>query len=379
MVVREHRSPQVHTRSRTIDSDHDRQRLIERARQAQRTGPNRLLPVYGHRGKLLAWVASSLSKSIAIEHEPWMLEHRDRWGRLFGMEGVDDVIEAVLAGRFKFTKWDKTIYNGGIATRRWMHLFGVAGQPGAADFGGAARTARLRSDATDYGIRHGGNVSPMRKHLVAIGMRLGTAITLGESASLILYDLVATYDQCDVSASSQNMNNGIPPDRYCGAGEPGLDIMVVSTGINGNRVYTSLTYTSDTGTAPEGAAALGSNLQTVFTSAVPGPGDPWISAIEMSGSLSVLTMPLRAGDQGVKQIDQYQMSGTDVGASIAFLLGRPLATIPVQNGDVYAHLDLVKQTGEAPVILDGACLTFAANNGSLGGQYGGHIMTTWKA
>jgi hypothetical protein len=373
-------APSVRTRSKTRESDHDRERAIWQALQGARcSGNDRLLPVY-FRGRRIAWVASDLERYVVLRHESWMDKHVDRVGRLFGWTRIDHIIrDSTQFGQACVRMWSKNIYNSGLLTPRWHHLHGVAGNPGANTFAGTALQSKRHSDALDMGIDHGGNVSPMVKFLLGGGARIGATGTFAETALFLLYDLVVSYDQCGFVAGSQSMSTTAGVNdalRYVGTNDPGLVIMPMTTAANGNIAYTSLAYTSDTGTAPEGAAAVTTSLQTVFTSAAPTAGDQWVSAIEYSGSHSMLSIPLRAGDTGVKQIDSFTM-GTTVAGQIAFLLGGPLGWFPVHGGDYYHPMDFVKITTEEPVILDGACLTWVMHSVSLNQVFSGHLNFAW--
>lgn len=355
----------------------DRERAIKTACRAA-VGQPRLLPVVSG-GRTLAWVGGRRgSRDVGVvEHKPWMLRDVDDIGRWCGYTSIDDLIqESTQNGKALPISWQKNMYAGGLATPRWSHLWGVAGDPGNGTFAGTARTAVQHSDA-DYGaILHGGNVSPDTKHLLASVVRLAGGATVTECACLLLYDMVISYDQCDYVNSLQTMDNTLTAQRYVGASEPGLQIYGVTTGINGNVGYSNIAYTSDTGTAPEGVSAITTSLQSAFTSVTPTNARQWISSFEYSGSVSVLDVALRAGDQGVKQIDSYTCSATNAGA-FAFVLGYPIAWIPINGSDYPMTTDFVKQIPSVPRIRDGACLTFAAHSVSLNGMFTGGLQVGW--
>ena len=371
--------PSIRTRSKTRESDHDVDRAIQSALVAARfSGNDRVLPVY-HRGRRVAWISSTWDAYAVIRHEPWMNKHVDRIGRLFGWTKIDHIIrDSTQFGQACLRMWSKVMYNGGLATR-WCHLHGVAGNPGANTFTNTARLSVRHSDVLDMAIDHGGDVSPNVKFLLGGGARLSTIGTFSDTNVFLLYDLVVSYEQCTATGSSQSMSTTAGVNdalRYVGTNDPGLIIMPMTQGVGSNVGYSAIAYTSDTGTAPEGAAAVVTGLQTAFTSASPGPGDQWVSALEYTGSQSLLSVPLRAGDNGVKQIDAYTMGGA-AGDVITFLLGGPIGWYPVQAGDFYHPMDHVKITTEEPVILDGACLTWASFAFSLSNSYDGHLNFAW--
>lgn len=368
-----HIAPAIHTESKVRHGDREKQHAIKACMRAA-FGNDRLLPVWFN-GRRIAWVGSDFDRGVMIEHRPWMDRDVDRFGRLFGNTRVDDIFaNKTVSGRAKHVMWNKSCLTSNAT--RWCFQNSVAGDPGPTLFNGTANTSRRHSDALDAtAIRHGGNVSPLVKRMQAGGFRVG-ATGGADNNVLVPFDLVVSYDQHVTSASLQSMSTTSGSNdalRYVGAGDPGLAIMCAATGANGSVGF-SLAYTSDTGTAPEGAAAITANMQTCFTSIAPTSTDQTVSALEYSGSNSILCVPLRVGDTGAKQIDS--VTGTGTGATLAWLLGYPYGYMHANN-DTMGVFDFLKETGEEPIVLDGACISLAIYSLSGSNKYGGWFEFEW--
>lgn len=352
--------------SKTVLSAHDRQRLITRAARAA-VGIPTPLPVMAY-GKTIGWVQGS---------------RRSQRTRVLecGFPTVDDVIrEMTRNNKAHFLTWHKCITSGGLATPDWHHLFAVAGDPGPGSFGSTAKTFVPHSDLSAGAMFHGSNVNPDTKHMLSAFIRLaGANPSTAEQACFLVYDLVGTYDQCDFASTSQTLTTGTTPGvdypaRYVSAGEEGLQIYPVTTGANGNAVYTNIIYTDNEGTATQSAVVAG--LQSVFTGNAPTATNQWPSAAEYSGSLSALDIPLAVGDSGVRKLESYQF-GSSIAGAFSLVLAKPITMLPTQGGDWTSVWDFVMQIPSTYQIKDGACLTLAVHSVSLGGMYTGGFQVAW--
>jgi hypothetical protein len=352
----------AHTESKTRSSDHDKLRVAQFvARNA--FGVSRLMPIL-HRGRVFAWCGWSWLEhcSYVFHHKPWMQTQIDRNGLLCGFNSVDGMIRQITVnGQMRQAFWFKGISTGTLL-QDWTHHFGVNEYPAAGDFAGTAATARQRNDQTLGALMHGGNVSPMTKHVISAWVR--TDDVAASARLMVLYDMVLTYDQTVTSATPTTFTNTLPAQRYISAGDPGLQIMgMYNTVSGGGTSYTSFKYTSIGGTA--GQTIPGTTMTTVNNATAPGNGNPGLSCfsyITTGPGASLLMVPLQNGDSGVKQLDSITMSATPA-ESNNYILGFPLAWIPIYNGleDTYSH-DYVKQISALPRVRDGACLTFALLN-----------------
>lgn len=94
-------------------------------------------------------------------------------------------------------------------------------------------------------------------------------------------------------------------------------------------------------------------------------------------------IPLQAGDYGIRSIDRVQFSGQGnqpLGA-MAFVVCKPIASIPLTTLYVTAERDLMNQLPSLPRVRDGACLMFLVYSGagaSAGVSYAGYLDFAWS-
>lgn len=91
-------------------------------------------------------------------------------------------------------------------------------------------------------------------------------------------------------------------------------------------------------------------------------------------------MPLQAGDSGIAQIDNVQISVSYVSGEFSVALCRPLLTLPMTTIGVAAERDLLNQVPSLPRVYDGACLTWLLYNGAAtptNSAFAGHLDFAW--
>lgn len=90
--------------------------------------------------------------------------------------------------------------------------------------------------------------------------------------------------------------------------------------------------------------------------------------------------PLAAGDAGIRSLEQTNLSATHTSGSLAYVLARPLTTIPMAALGVITERDLMNQLPSLPQIQDGACLAWLLFNGAAtptNSSYYGHLDVAW--
>lgn len=354
----------VHTESRTRLGDHMRQRYTKVVMDAAKYS-NRLMPVVVE-NRIISWVGGSMNGGVyAIDHKPWMRSWIDRDGMLMGFPTVDSVIATTQNEKQRQLFWHKE-FTSTLTATTWSHLWGIAGFPDAGVYGGSARAAVQHTDQDRGALMHGGNVSTDTKHILSAGVFDGGLATINDSAVYVPYDYVIGYDSCDVNSASQNFDNTLTAQRYIsGSDGPayGLQIMGAITSTTTAQNYTAANpkYTSITGSPPEGVSMVGPTL-ALTAGSTPTSGIPFLSSFSTlnNSNWTILNLPLRNGDQGVKQLDSYQFTSTAAGQTVSFILGFPLGWFPAQFGSMLFPYDCVKQLpASCARIRDGACLTIA--------------------
>lgn len=325
-------------------------RAIFAACQAAR-GVDRILPVM-HEGRFVAFVKGTPGSPVV----EWRLPPRGGGSRLWmGYTTYDDIIAELSAGKSFQNNWAKAFTTAPVANN-WYDLWPVGGNPQAGTYPGAARTSVQWDDTAAGAFLHGGNVSTDTKHVLT---SLGN--TNATTSTLVLYDRVLTYEACSISNVNQTMTNSLAAQRYIGAGQPGLKIMVTcqtALGATANA-YTQLQYTDNDGNVLQSMpVAFGVNV--IVSAAAP---TTTLGARVVSPAVSGGTLPfgpfmsLATGDTGVRLIDNYTHSANNTG-TIAYVLAQPLVYIPIQAGGQASMFDNVQQLASLPRIYDGACLNF---------------------
>jgi hypothetical protein len=326
-------------------------------------GIDRTLPVL-HEGKFVAFIRGKVG-SPEVE---WRLPPRGGGSHLWmGYTTYDDLISELSAGKRFADQWAKAFASAPIANN-WYDLWPCGGNPQAGTYPGAANTAVQWDDTAVGAFLHGGNVSPDTKHVLT---SLGNANLT--TPTIVLYDRVLTYEACTISNVNQVMTNGLAAQRYIGAGQPGLKVMVTAQTALGAtaNAYTQLQYTDQDGNVLQSMpTAFGVNVITSAAAPATTNGARVVSPISGVGATVPLGtfMQLAAGDTGVRLIDNYTHSANNTG-TIAYVLCQPLVYIPVQAAGQATLFDNVQQLASLPRIYDGACLSFMVYTPTASGGF----------
>lgn len=329
-------------------------------------GIDRLLPVmHGRRvvGATFAppwWLCATKPElfpdDVLFKPLDMSLEQYRKWA---GFLSYDAIINAISTnGAFFPAKFSKGATTAPVANN-WYDLWPVGGSPAAGAYAGAAFTAVQFSDATSGALYHAGNQSPSTKHLISMDAR-----STGGTPTLVLYDRVLTYEACTFNAGvNQAMTNTLAAQRYISAGQPGLKIITTCQTVFGATAsnFTQLQYTDQAGNTLQSMPVAAFNA-IIVSAAAP---TATLGARVVSPSVTAATlpqgpfMPLAVGDGGVRLIANYTTSAANTG-TMAFVLGAPLATIPIQVAGVTTLIDMVQQLIGLYRVFDGACLSFLA-------------------
>lgn len=293
-----------------------------------------------------------------------------------GFARVAEITDAQDAGAGTWATWRKSpsqVTTAGI----WFDLSMSPGNPVPQYYAAAplisvafkAGAATAANVATDWGIYHGGNVSPKQK-ILRETMQLATAAT-GLSMPMILCDYLLYYPFIDEGTTDeQALTNAIALPRYTtGAG---VQMMAVSVaGRTGGQSF-FVTYTNQDGVA-------GRISRTVIENTAAANGGIVTSATATKGAAGPF-IPLQAGDTGVRSVEAVTMLGADVGL-FSLVLVKPLATTMIRGIDAPVEVDYLKDRGvTAPVIQDEAYLNFLClPRGTLAATaIHGMLRTAWN-
>jgi hypothetical protein len=328
------------------------------------------MPVF-HEGRPVAVVRGYQGKPYVDAYIPEA--YVPRW---CAFNSYSDIKDAYAAGRTHVTRIIKSATTGGVANN-YYDMWPVGGNPACGTYPGVALTSVQWNDDVASAIRHGGNVSTSKKHLIRFeGISSNNAAQV-----IILYDRVLTYEACSITGGNQVFVNSLAAQRYISGGEPGLKIMITGQTLLGASAtnYTQLQYTDNEGnTLQSMPVAFGVNVIVSAAAPTATLGARVVSPAVSGGTLTFGPfMPLATGDTGVRLLDNVTSSGANTG-TLAYVLCYPIALIPL-SANITTIADQVMQLTSLGHIKDGACLSelvFFAG-AATGATYTSQIDTVW--
>jgi hypothetical protein len=224
-----------------------------------------------------------------------------------------------------------------------------------------------------FGIPHGGNVSPDKKHLIsAITVHPAGPPVVG--GNLVLVDLQGYWPGISHTTTTTQTLVGTPSLRYAN-GDGCRLYMVTTTGLGATAHNIRINYYD------QGNNLANTGLVAARVSSVVGQINSCLP-----GAAPSLYFPLVDGDTGVQNAANVTMSAASTAGVSALCLARPLIHIPlVTAAHVANEKEFVYQTPSMPEIKDGACLTwlyFSGTGGTsstvaAGTNFYGEIQVAW--
>lgn len=259
------------------------------------------------------------------------------------LQSVDNLIASLASSKEYQYVWQKTFATVTMASTRWYDMSPYIGSPTANLWSGTSLACQNVTDTTGFGIPHGGNVSPLTKHLLTQSVL--TSNTSAVPGFLVIQDMQCYWPGINMNSNAQQNLTGTPTLRYAN-GEGCRLYLVITTTTGASAHNLSASYTNQAGTTGRAFPA------TVYctSSAV-------VSHLTASGSSFGPYLPLAAGDSGVQNVANVTLTAASGAGTAALVLARPLAYIPVTTANVACALDYLNILPSLPVVKDGACLT----------------------
>lgn len=267
------------------------------------------------------------------------------------IQSVDNLITALTAGQSARYDWNKITGASAYAAGRWYDMSMLGALPIANAWAGTALAWKTCDEATGngtqiFGMPHGGNVSPNKKHL--LNMNAWTTAATGVPGTLMLVDLQGYWPGISNNTTSAQTLTGTPTLRY--ANGAGCRLYQVQTAVAGATAQNiACSYTD------QGGAAGNTLPVTVAMTASAIAGH--ISHSGVAANNYGPFLPLASGDTGVQNVATVTMSAANTG-TFALCLARPLASITLSVLGLMTEKDLLNQIPSLPEINDGACLVW---------------------
>jgi hypothetical protein len=267
------------------------------------------------------------------------------------IQSVDNLITALTAGQSARYDWNKITGGSAYTAGRWYDMSMLGALPIANAWAGTALNWKTCDESTGngtqiFGMPHGGNVSPNKKHL--LNMNAWTTAATGVPGTLMLVDLQGYWPGISNNTTSAQTLVGTPTLRYTnGAGCRLYQVQTAVAGATAQNI--ALSYTDQSGntgnTMPVTVAMTASGIA----------GHISHSGVAANNYGPVL--PLASGDSGVQNVATVTMSAANTG-TFALCLARPLAQISLSVLGLMTEKDLLNQIPSLPEIKDGGCLVW---------------------
>lgn len=259
------------------------------------------------------------------------------------IQSVDNLIASLASSKEYQYVWQKTFASVTMAASRWYDMSPYVGSPVANAWSGTSLACQNVTDATGFGIPHGGNVSPAVKHLLTQSVL--TSNTSAVPGFLIIQDMQCYWPGINMNTNATQTLTGTPSLRY--ANGEGCRLYLVITSTAGATAHNlAISYTNQAGTTGRAFPVTVSCLASAV-----------VSHLTTSAYTYTPHLPLASGDSGIQNVASVTLSAASGAGTAALVLARPLAYIPVTTANVACALDYLNILPSLPVVKDGACLT----------------------
>lgn len=289
------------------------------------------------------------------------------------IQSIDQLVSAISAGQTTRYDWNKITGGSAYAAGRWYDGSMLGALPIANAWAGTALNWVSCNESTGngtqvLGIPHGGNVSPLVKHLLNMNA-WGTAAT-SVPGTLMLVDLQGYYPGISNNPTSAQTLVGTPTLRYTnGEGCRMYWVQTAAAGATAQNI--ALSYTDQAGNTGK---ALGATV-AMTASGIAGHISHAGTAANNYGPF----LPLASGGTGVRSVQTVTFSAANTGTG-ALCIARPLAQITLSVAGLMTEKDLLNQIPSLPIIKDGACLVWLYGAGAATATYttlAGGIEVVW--
>lgn len=260
---------------------------------------------------------------------------------------LSDIVAAYDEGQTLVTSWRK-VPTQATTSGIWFDLSMSPGNPVPNYYAATPLEAKAMARSTDYGIHHGGPVSPAQKRLKSF-MAISVTATAAPLPTM-LCDYLLYYPFVDMSVAGGELqpliNSTASLPRYTNG--VGVKIMAVEVASQIGGAQFFVTYTNQDGVSDRVTATVTCNTQVVNGTIIS-------SASATSGSAGPF-LPLQGTDTGVRSIEGVTFLGAgDVGL-ITLVLVRPLAYHAIQEITAPSERDFAIDFPSMPLIQDDAYL-----------------------
>lgn len=268
--------------------------------------------------------------------------------------GIDSITSAISSGgKSLMMEFSRTIDAGATtAAGRTHSLLTTGGTGGAMTLTGTAGTGIVLNGSTAGRLPIGSNVATDLRHLMKFLAQTSSATVT--PATLKLVDLLHVYPSCVLTGTPSTMSNhptwtGSGDTRMTNANGVQCALLVTTATTAGNGQITP-SYLNQAGAGPTAAP------RSLFAPSVTTPTGCFYGDAGVAVTIGPPNMALAAGDFGVQRISSYVINtGATTGVG-AFLLYRPIMSLPLPALNVASERSFISDTFTLPRIYDDSCL-----------------------
>ena len=257
-----------------------------------------------------------------------------------GFASLSDLIAESTAGKRREFFWQKVGSTGVVSVTN--SLWGLGPQPAAGANASAAPGGDAPTDATTGAVTFD-NVSPDTRHIVS-------AFAACEDAgnSLMLYDRIFQVNKTMASTATEAVT-GVPT-RYQNT------VAGSANSAEGNFLFVEVGGTALAATAHNWTVCLYTD-QAGGASTLPSlTGNSAAIVRRLDHPILQWFAPLATGDTGIQQLDQMQASASVATGVINFVIGHPLAIMPIPIANLVCLYDYIGTAFNLIRIFDDAAL-----------------------
>lgn len=294
-----------------------------------------------------------------------------------GFTTVDALYQAITTnGQILSVPFTKTVMTGATsAAGRFHELFSAGGTGGATVLTGTPGTG-LPKSSTDVGALPIGPAveTAQTKHLLSI--TINTPATTMTPAMLVLTDLIHVYPSLVMVTTPSTLTNH---PTFTGTGDTRL------TDAEGIQLSALLTTASSaagqiTPNYRDQGGADQATARSMFGPVAAHPAGALYGDTGVTATPGGYVAPLAVGDYGVQRVNSYAINTGATGGTGAFLLHRPICTIPLAAANTPTVIDFTTGPIRLPRIYDGAHLGFFVQIGgalTTGQVISGELVFGW--
>lgn len=273
--------------------------------------------------------------------------------------GIDDIVSELSSGKTFRQNFYKTIDTGATSVAgRWHSALTVGGTGGAMTLTGTAGTGIVMNKSTVGALPLNADVATDTRHLLSL---LGiTPSTTAVPGLLVLTDIIHVYPSCVLTGTPTTLSNH---PTWTGTGDTRMT--------NANGVQCSLLVTTAT-TAGNGQLTINykdqagndqAQVGSMYAVSTTHPTGCFYAASNAAVTIGGVNMPLAAGDLGVQRVNSYTINTGGTTGVGAFILHRPIASIPLVAANTAAERSFIQDLITLPRIYDDSCLGFMVQIG----------------